>query len=183
MVKIAINLLPAEFTKERVKNVRFYKIQILGIGLILVVVFLSSFTVALRILQSQRVKQAEGQLNEAQQKVTSYKSKEATLMALKNRLKAIDQYYGVPSLQVSMFNLLNTLLPSSIKVNSLSVGKTGDISFSAVVQNSVLLDEMITDLTDKDKNQGKIESVFIDSLNRSRDGVYRVDFKIKPKSK
>ncbi len=143
---------------------------------------MASFTVALGILQSQLVRRAEGQLGDAQQKVTLYKDKEVTLMALKNRLKAIDQYRGVPSLQVSMFNLLNTLLSPSIVVNNLSVGKTGDISFSAVVQSSALLDEMITDLTDKDKNQGKIDSVSVDSLNRSKDGVYRVDFKIKTKS-
>lgn len=181
MVKIAINLLPPEITRERVKNARFYKIQTLGIGLVLTVVFLSSFAIALGILQSQWVKQAESQMNGALQKVMVYKDKEATLMALKDRLKAINQYREVPSLQVSMFNLLYTLLPPSVVVNNLSVGKTGDISLSAVVQSSALLDEMIADLTDKDKNQGKIESVSIGSLNRSRDGVYRVDFKIKTK--
>lgn len=182
MVKVAINLLPAEFTQERVKSAKFYKIQALGIGLILVVVFLSSFTVALGMLQSRRVEEAKDQLGGAEQRVTLYKNKEVTLMALKNRLKVIDQYSGASSLQVSMFNLLNAILPQSLAVNNLSISRTGEISISAVAQSSALLDEIISDFTNKNKNQGKVESVSIESLSRSRDGVYRVDFKIKPKS-
>ena len=52
-MKIAINLLPIEFTEQEVKRAKFIKIQTIGVFVILLMVFLSSLSVALVILQSQ----------------------------------------------------------------------------------------------------------------------------------
>lgn len=181
MAQISINLLPAQFTKERLKDIKFYKIQAIGVGLILLTIFFSSLVVALRILQSQRIKQVEGNLATAQQKVGLFKDKQVALMALKNRLAYIDQYMGTSSVQAGLLNLLNAILPPTLAVNSLVIDRSGEVALSAIIQDSSTLDQIITDLTNKDKNQNKISKVSIDSLNRSRDGVYRVNLKIKPK--
>lgn len=181
MVKIAINLLPSEFTSEKVKDTRFYKIQAVGVGLVLLVIFLSSVSVAMGILQSQRVKQAQSQLEGVEKKVVDYQDEQVSLLALKDRLTAINQYSGIPSLQVGLYNLLNTILPPSVIINSLEISRSGEIGISAIVQNSVLLDDLISSLVDKNKNQDKVNKVSIESLNRSKDGLYRVDLKVKPK--
>ena len=55
MGKLSINLLPVEFTAEEVKRAKFYKIQTLGVGIILFMIFLASITVSLRILQSHNI--------------------------------------------------------------------------------------------------------------------------------
>ncbi len=149
--------------------------------MILFLIFLSSLTVALKILQTQRLKQTENQLNDATQRVVSYKDRQVTLTALKNRLTAIDKYIGVTSLQAGLLNLINTILPSSAAVSALVIDRSGEIVLSATVSSSSDLDQIINSLTDKDKNHGKISQVSIESLNRSRDGAFRVNLKIKPK--
>lgn len=181
MVKIAINLLPSEFTKEQLKDARFYRIQAAGVGMILVLIFLSSLTVALGILQSQRLKQAEARLDSSSQKVISFQDKQVALMALKNRLVAIDKYVGVPSLQAELLSLINTLLPPSVAINALVIDRSGEVALSVVIPDSTTLDYTVTTLTDKDKSKNKISKVSIESLDRSRDGIYRLNFKIKPK--
>ncbi len=57
MFKIEINLLPLECRVEENKKARFYKIQAIGVVIILLLIFLSSITVALGVLQSQNLSQ------------------------------------------------------------------------------------------------------------------------------
>lgn len=179
MARITINLLPTEFTSERVKDARFIKIQAFGVAMILLIIFLSSLTIALRLLQSQRLKQVEGNLDGARQTVVSFQSRQVSLVALKDRLNGIHKYLGVSSPQAQMYNFLIEILPSSIAINSFTVDQSGNAAFSATVPDSALLDSLIMDLTNKEKNQGRIKEVSIDSLNRSREGVFRVGLKIK----
>lgn len=181
MAKILINLLPVEFTKEQSKDAKFYKLQTIGVVMILLVIFLSSFTVALGVLQSQRLKLAEKRLDSMQERIVTFQDKQVSLMALKNRLTAINQYIGVSSLQAGMFNLVNTILPPSVSISSLSISKLGEITISAQAPDSITVNQMIIDLTDKEKNKEKISKVSLESLNRGRDGVYRLNLKIKPK--
>src|SRR5437588_594087 len=101
MERISINLLPVEFTQEQVKNAKFYKIQARGIVIILIMIFLASLTIALRILQSHNIQQVQAQVDETSQKVSNLKDKEVALAVLKNRLATIGQYLGVPSKQAS----------------------------------------------------------------------------------
>ena len=53
MAKVTINLLPLEFREQDLNNAKFYKVQIIGVAVVLLIIFLSSLTVALRILQSK----------------------------------------------------------------------------------------------------------------------------------
>lgn len=181
MEKLSINLLPPEFTAEEVKRAKFYKVQILGVSVILFVAFLASLTIALRILQTHNIRQVEAQVSEEEQRVNNLKDRQASLLILKNRLTAINQYLGVSSQQSAIFKLVSEFLPQSMTVSSLSIDRLGQMLISAVVPDVLTLDEFILSLTTKDKNQDEIAQVSIESLNRGKDGIYRLSLKIKPK--
>lgn len=181
MEKISINLLPIEFTQQQVKKAKFYKIQALGVSIILFMVFLASLTVALRILQSHNIQKVEAQVSQQEERITTFKDRQASLLILKNRLTAISQYLGVSSPQAGIYKLVNELLPPSVSISSISVNRNGEVLVSALVPDPLTLDEAVSNLTSKDKNQNKISQVSIDSLTRGKDGIYRIGFKVKPK--
>lgn len=182
MAKLSINLLPKEFTQEQVKRAKFYKVQLLGVAVILLMTFLASVTVALRILQSHHMGLLEAKLAEEEGRINNLKDRQASLLIIKNRLVTIDKYLGSNSNQADIYKLIDDLLPSQVSVTSLSVDRLGQVLLSAVVSDAQSVDDFISDLVDKEKNQQKVTQVSIDSLNRGRDGFYRLGIRIKPKS-
>ncbi|GEM_PF-1838757 len=180
MAKISINLLPPEIITKELKKANFYKIQFIGITVILIMVFLASLTVALRILQSRSITEVQAKISETQKQVTDLKDTQAALFLLKDRLTLIDQYLGVSSNQSLMYRLIDKFLPAGVVINGISINKTGEVTLTALVPDSSSLDNFIEALTTKDNNEGKISMVGIESLNRGRDGFYRVSLKIKP---
>lgn len=181
MEKISIDLLPPEFAAEEAKLGKFYKIQALGISIILLMIFLSIVLVSLRILQSNLVKSAQTQASEAEGKIASQSSKQASLMLLKSRLDTIQNYLSTPSKQVELYNLVAKLVPPTIDLSAVSVGADGTVLISALVPDVNALDRIFTDLLDKEKNKGKIAKVSIEALNRGKDGIFRVSFKVEAK--
>lgn len=179
MAKITINLLPGEFLLERLKDAKFAKIQAIGVGMILLVVFLSSMTVALRVLQSQRIKQAEDELNTAKQNVASLQDRQVFLVALKDRLTSIQEHLGVLSPQAELFIFMSGIIPESVSISGFNIDQAGNVSFSAVFPDISMLEQVVADLTNRDKNQNKVKEVSIENLNRGRDGLFRASFKIK----
>ncbi|OGE64343.1 hypothetical protein A3I48_03000 [Candidatus Daviesbacteria bacterium RIFCSPLOWO2_02_FULL_36_7] len=181
MAKISINLLPPEILAEQIKGSRFYKIQLIGITVILMMVFLLSLTVVLRILQNRSIVMAQVEMDAVLQQVSGLKSTEASLYILKNRLAVISKYLGVSSKQSSMYKLIDELIPSSAALNAVNVDKEGGVVLLLSVFDSDSLDTLITNLSQKESNEDKIDQVSIDSLNRGRDGIYRISLKIKSK--
>lgn len=181
-MKIAINLLPIEFRAQELKSAKFYKIQTVGILTILLMIFLASLTITLRILQGQKISQIKQQLTLSEQKITSLKDTQASLFLLKNRLGTISQYLDLPSNQSQMYQLITKLLPESVSLSSISIDKSGGVLLSAIASDGNALDDLITNLTSKETNQDKISQVSVESVNRGRDGIYRISLKIKSKS-
>lgn len=181
MAKIAINLLPLEFGALSVKEAKFRKVQAIGFATILLMVFLASLTVFLRILQSQNITQVQNKLTASEQKISNLKNTQASLLLLKNRLTTINQYFGVPSKQAEMYKLITTLLPASVSVSSISVEKTGEVLILAIAPDGDSLNTLITNLTTEESNQDKIAQVSLEGINRGRDGIYRISMKIKSK--
>lgn len=178
-MKISINLLPPEVMTQELKNKKFYKVQFVGIAIILVMVFLTSLTLALRILQSYNIKLYQVRLTQAEENASDLKETQASLFLLQNRLSVIGKYLGVPSEQSSMYQLIDKLIPSSVVINAITVDKSGGVTFQALAPDSVSMESLINNLTIKENNKGKISQVSIESLNRGRDGAYRISFKIK----
>lgn len=180
-MKISINLLPSEILEKELKQTSFYKIQFIGIAVILIMVFLSSLSVALRILQNKNISVARVALNELQQKVTGLKDTQESLFLLKNRLAVISKYLGISSGQTEIYNLLERLIPPFVVINTVTIANTGNVALIATAPDVTSLDTLITNLTAKDSNEGKINIVSVENLSRGRDGFYRVSFEIKPK--
>lgn len=179
-MKISINLLPPEIIEGELKGKSFYKIQFIGIAIILTMVFLASLSVALRILQSNNITVAQEQLTQTQERLVDLKGTQESLLLLKNRLAVISKYLGVSSNQPLMYKLLESLIPSSVVMNAITVDKSGGAILLATVPDSLILDDLINNLTQKDNNEGKISQVSIENLSRGRDGFYRISLKIKP---
>lgn len=179
MAKIVINLLPPEIITQELKKARFYRIQFIGIVIILIMVFLTSLAVALRILQNRNISVAKAQLSEKEERVSGLKDTQASLLLLKNRLAVINKYMGVPSKPSSLYRLIDQLIPVTISVSSVSIGKTGDITLSVLAADSANLDDLINNLIVKDNNKGQISQVSLESLSRGRDGLYRVSLSLK----
>ncbi len=178
-MKISINLLPVEFTQAEVKRAKFYKIQAIGVAIVLLMIFLSSVTLALRILQSRGIGRIQFLMTQSEGKVLDLKDRQAQLLLLKNRLTIINQYLGTSSKQTAIFKLLDKLLPPSLSISSFSVDKSGDVQLTAVAPDTVTLETLITNLTTKESSEGKISQIAIESLNRGKDGFYRLSLKIK----
>lgn len=178
MTKISINLLPQEFTQAEVEKAKFYKIQAIGVGITLVMIFLASSTVALRILQSNYISQVQSKLSETEGKVVALKDRQASLVLLKNRLSTIGQNLEERSKQNNMYNLLDKLIPQSISITSLSVDKVGNAVILALVPDSNTLDSLIKGLTTRESNKDKIKGVLLENINRGRDGIFRISLKI-----
>lgn len=174
MEKISINLLPEEFTQEEVKKTKFYKVQAIGVGIIMVLIFLASLTVALRILQSQNIQSVQAQVSQSEQRVSDLKNRQASLTILKDRLAVISQYAGKSSPQATSLRAIEQFLPSSLVLTSLAVTKTGEVLIVGLVPDVISLDNFITDLT-------TIGPLSIENLTRGRDTLYRISLKIKPR--
>lgn len=179
-MKISINLLPPEDLAKKTQRAKFYKVQFAGIAIILFLIFLTSLTLALRILQNRSMTVYQARLALAQQKVSDFKSTQASLVLLKDRLQVIDQYLGVPSKQSSIYQLIDKLMPQSVAINAISVDQAGAVAFTALVPDSITLDNLLSNLISNESNENKISQVSVEGLNRSREGFYRVGFKIKP---
>lgn len=181
VTKIAINLLPPEILSRQLKKASFYKIQAVGVTIILILVFLTSLTVVMRILQSHNISVVQAQVTQTQHRVSDLKDTQVALLLLNDRLKVINEYWGVPSKQSSLYKLIDKLIPPAVVVNAITVSRSGEVVFLALVPDSVSLDNLVDNLTTRQSNEDKISQISIESLNRSRDGLYRVSFKVKPK--
>lgn len=179
--KISINLLPAEFLAEETKKGKFYKVQKVGIALVLFTVFISMLTFSLRIFQSNSIKSAQITTANAEGKVTALSSRQAQLSLLKNRLEKINLHLGISSKQVEMYNLLDSLIPPEITIGTISVGREGNVLVSAVTSDFNSIDAMFSNLLNKEKNEGKISKVLVENISRGRDGTYRFSFTVEAK--
>lgn len=177
---IKINLLPSEFLIAEREYQNFRKIQLICVLVILSLIFLSSMTIALRVLQSQRIVSANEQLDQLTSKITADKSKEAQLLILKNRIDLLQKISESPSKQKALYNLVNQLIPKEVLVSDMSVDNSGNIGLSLVVLQTGYFENMLDNLTSKEKNEGKIKTIEIETLTRTRDGVYRANIKVKP---
>lgn len=180
-MQISINLLPQEIKAEEIKRTKFVKVQAFGVATVLVFIFLASLMLALRILQNQNIKQIQANLSSTEQLIADLAGRQASLFIIKDRLTTIEKYFGVSSKQVTVLRLISGLLPAQVTLNSMTVDRSGEVLIVAVLPEADVLDNLITSLTSKEKNEDKISQVSMDSINRGRDGVYRVSFKVKPK--
>lgn len=178
MDKISINFLPSEYSVSQKKKDKWSIVQTLSVAFFLLLIFLTSVVVALRVLQSQNITQAKKQTEESETKITSFKSREATLAVLKNRVEAINQILKKPSKQTDSYHLANETFSTSIIIDSLTIDQNGNIVATATIPSNDLLVKLLSSLEDKLASAG-IHRVEIESLSRGRDGTYRAILSLK----
>lgn len=181
MAKFSIDLLPLEFKAEEIKRTKFYKIQVIGVVTILILAFASSLTIALRILQSQNLSQIQSRLSQTERRVSELQTTQTSLLVLKSRLAIIGEYLGTQSEQAQIYTIVSKLLPAEVVINGISISQSGEVSLTAVTQDSDSLDRLIDNLLSPQQNQGKISKVSLETFSRGKDGIYRLSLRIEPK--
>ena len=175
---ILINLLPQEFTKAQLEQAKYYKLRLVSIASLMMMVFLASITIALRVLQNSNLDQARFTLEAAEGKVSQYKQIEVSLVVLKDRLSNINQIIATSSKQNAMYSLINSLIPPTISIDSITVDRNGNTVLGLSTNDSEVLDDFITSLVDSSKNEFRITFVEVDSFSRSRESLYRAHLKV-----
>ena len=180
MEKVAINLLPQEFSQKQSELKKLRSIQAASALIILLMIFLASVTLALRIIQLREFQRVEVKAKEAESEVSELKDTEASLTILKNRVDIIRQIKNFPSKTATLFDEALKLIPAEILVSSSSVDRNGIILLSTISPSSGSLGKLLGNILGTEKSE-LFKKVEIESLSSGRDGVYRANFKILPK--
>lgn len=173
-----INLLPAEYAQVYAAEERFRKIQQLGIGILALLIFFSSATFTLSLLQTSNILQAQTKLQAAEGAIDQFKPQEESLVLLKDRLNNLQKLSTGPSQSSAMYSLISSVLASSITPTLIVTDTSGNLSLSLMALSSNGIDNLITALVDPQKNHGLVSKVELENLSRAKDGVYRADLKI-----
>lgn len=178
MGKILINLLPvelAEVAKEQKKKLRITKVSI---GIIIVMILITSIVFAYRIIQSGTNEKIASNINAAREKINSYKQQEELLTVLKNRIDGITGLISKESIQAQAFNLIYALNPPQVKIVNLSIDKSGRVQMTGETTDIERLRFFFDNLTDPKKHEGKIAAVSIEGLSRASSGKIKFDLSI-----
>lgn len=178
MAKLSINLLPVEYTQVYASTERFRKIQSTGIGILVLLIFLSTLTFVLNWLQNSNILQANTNLQAKERQVSQFKSQEESLVLLKDRLNTLQKISTTPSRSNAMYNLIATLMPASLIPTLIVTDTVGNISLTLITSNSTDVDNFVSDLVNPQRNNSLVEKVEVDNLSRGKDGVYRINLKI-----
>ncbi len=179
MEKVDINLLPTEVSEQQIKQSKFNRVQSISIGILLLLILVTSMTVALRVIQSNNLKKMQNNVTNLEEKISSFKDKEAAVVVLKNRVNAIKELLNVPHKQTSMFNLITDQFAPGVSASSVTVDRGGNVTISLTTTNSGALEQELNLLT-SDEYFKKIAKIDVESLAGSREGSYRVNLKIFP---
>lgn len=176
---ISINLLPKVEAEVINRQRQFKKVQLFGTLVVATLFGIVSLTFGLAIIQSSRLKQSEANLNQVKAQIEKFKSKEITLLVVKDRIKEIDRLNSQKSKSALMYALINKLLTSSIFLNIVNIEKNSAANLVLTSRSVEELDNFLVDLLDKDKNEELVREIVVDNFSRGKDGTYRVALKLR----
>ena len=114
-------------------------------------------------------------------KVSTFKDKEATLVVLKNRISVISQLINKVNIQSAMFNLVTEKLPTSATITSISVDRARNVLISLLLPNSSALEQTLSNLAGDDVFE-KVNKIDIEGLSIGKDQIYRINLKLLTKN-
>lgn len=179
MNSILINLLPPETALNLKHQKKFRVIQRISTIALLIMVFLASVTIPLRIMQDKNFQNIDAAAKSQVQTIEQLRKKEISLTVLKNRLSLITKVSNDPKTQTIAYNLVNELT-NNLAIGSIQIDKNGAAAITINFANASSLDTFLNNITNKIASD-KLSQVSIDSLGRGPDGIYRADFKLKLK--
>lgn len=166
MKGLKINLLPNEIlTQEVSQKQKSLKIRVC-IFLILVTVIGSLSLLSLRYLQNIEDNNIQTQVTNLNIEASNYKDREQSLVSLKKRLEALHQLAQIESKQSSALNLVTTIAPPSVQIVFLGVDKRGRVTLTGQSSSALDIQLFLDQLVDIRSNQGKIQKVSLESLNK-----------------
>lgn len=176
MNNISINLLPPETTLNLKHQNKFKVIQRISTAALLIMVFLASVTVPLRIMQDKNFQNIDAAAKSQVETIEALRTKEISLTVLKNRLSLITKVSNDPHTQTIAYNLVNNLT-SNFSVGSLQIDKNGSAAITVNFTDANSLGIFLNNVTNSIASD-KLSKVIVDSLGRGPDGIYRADFKL-----
>ena len=180
---ISINLLPKQEAEIVAKQIKFKKVQFIGTLIIALLLFLVSATFGLVIFQNSRLKKSENKLSQAKKAVEQSKTKEVSLLVLKDRIKEIQRLKDQPSKPALVLEMVNKLVPQSVYLSIISIDKNSSANLVLTSPDIEALDNLLSDLLDKQKNEDLVKSITLDNFSRGKEGTYRVALKLKEEDK
>jgi hypothetical protein len=181
MSKIKINLLPPEVLQSAKVKAQKQLIDQISIIFMVIVIMAVGGLFGLVIYQKNLLDGAQSELATLNKQVKSLESQEGLLLSLKHRIDTTRNLYKEESKQASALQLITTLSPQEIKVNSLSIDKSAIISYNFETYSLVDILKMFDSLTDPSKSEGRISKVSVENLNMNSANQFRGDLLIRTK--
>lgn len=178
MDKISINLLPKEVLLQRKQSSKFATINTISVAILIILVFLSSATLAMRISQNFQLNEVKNNLTLAEQDVAVFQTKEAQLAFLKKRLEVINNLTNGDVKVKAIFNLILAIIPKDINVSEINVDKSGKMVIMISTTSLSSIETLISDLSSQEKNANLVKEINLDTLSKDKDGVYRLSLNI-----
>ena len=178
MTKILVNLLPKEVILQRKQSSKLSTASKISFMLLVILIFFTSATLALRISQVYQLNTAQAGVVKAEEKLASLRDKEGQITVLKQRLNSIQSLIGSDDKKKSIFNLIVYLTPTELQVSDLAVDKNGNVVVSFYGSSLVAMETLISSLADQEKNFDLISKVELEGLSLGKDSVYRFSMKV-----
>lgn len=178
MDKIKINLIPEEIKAKAKKEAKQALVNKISIALLGLLIITTSGILATVIFQGTTLNSLNERIEKEKFEVQRYKDVEAVVNLLKNRIDTINQFSNKRYKQRDVFDLLTSLFPKGVSLQSLQIDKTTKVVVSGQTDETSSLKNLFDNLVDPKINEGKISSVTVNSLNRSQQGRINFEFNI-----
>lgn len=178
MSQLKINLLPRDILLARQLGSKARLINKLSIGLLVILICLTSATLGIRFVQNLDLKKANTNLTSAQNLVESQGIVEAQAALVKQQLDSIESISGQDANRKAIFNLLVALMPADVQISEASVDKESNMTLTLSSPSLSSLQDLFSGLSDPEKNAGLISKVDLQGLSVDRDGAYRFGLRI-----
>lgn len=170
MDKIKINLIPEEIKEKAKKEAKQALINRISIAFLGLLIIATSGILATVIYQGATLSSLNVEIEQEKSRVSSYKDVEAVVNLLKNRIDTINQFTNKRYKQRDVFDLITSLFPVGVSLESIQIDKTSKVVISGETENTGALKILFDNLVDPKSNEGKIALVTVNSLNRTQQG-------------
>lgn len=180
MAKISINLLPPELEAAKHQKNRFSRTLKLSIIFLAVVIGIATVVLSFRLSQNVILSNVNKDLEKAKTTLNlpENNQKEGVALTLKGRLDSIGSLLAQETFSSYAYNLLSSLAPVDVTLNSITIDSKGAVKITAETNNLSSLETFLNQILDPSLNQKKITVISIDGLSRSKTESYRTDLSI-----
>lgn len=182
ITKIHVNLLPSEVLFERIQSSKLVFINKVSVGVLLVLIFITSATIALRLSQGTELKEVKEDVVKAETMAAGLQTRSSKLSSLKSRLGSIKTLLEADAKRRAIFNLVIYLIPADVTVSEVVVDAGGVMTVSLSSSSLSSIETLISNLSSKDKNSDLISRINLETLSLGGEMSYRMTLRLVPKT-